>query len=590
MANSTRTTARFTPYSFDEMLRPLMYLQQKHDVLMDANTEMASKLGVLEHYLPKESKVYKELYAPYMERLSNMATKLTERGVLDAKGNFSPEMVNELRGLKADYGKTYVPIEDALKRYKARIENDVLVKNKDPHMIGVFGKKDLDDFYLDPTLGTDSYISGDQFYAEAAKSFQALARGEFNSPRLKAFAKYYDLFSQTAGMTPDQVIQHITNSKGGKFAEEFLQAMFENQLDTFGYTDKLDNAGKNRLFNEFRRALPHLTGPTQNQLVDNGVKEQEMMALRAQYAAQQQQDQLVEEGDRYIDTNDATGNLDDDRLDEAESRRKGFRESVNSSYTAQGAYMPNSINNTSFNKSSSRYSMGAYMPAKGTIYYDMMTRYYNSNPVVKNKVLQILNKQMRGLPITAEDDKLMESVKDSAIQMEYGLPISNTPGSTLSPSGVKHVIDNVQYTKLKGANVPEGMTPEEFAIRFKGLENPKMTFNLSKNKVIFTGQNMVDKQKVTDNFELPLKSVLHSKTIDISYFDRNGNQQQERIPVEEAFSRVKQLSKSKREEDVRAANTILNNISRQIAGSALGTYNVSSQNFGEGQTKIDLTQ
>ena len=579
MANGVVTTARFTPYTFDEMMKPLMYLQQKHDTLMAANAEMASKMAVMENFLPKESRAYKELYEPYMQQVQDMATKLSDRGVLDNKGNFSPEMVNSLRDLRIGFSKTFTPLDDALKRYKLRQENDVLVKNKDPKMIGVFGRKEFDDFLDDPTLGTDSYISADQFYQEAAKNFQALARGEFNSPSLKKFSKYYDLFSQTAGMTPDQVIDFITKSKGGQFAQEFLNAMFEDQLATYGYADKLDSNGKNRLYSAFKSAMPYLTGPTQHQLVDNGEKEKEMAYFRASLAQQQQAEAGMEDGFRYIKNEGSTGELDEDRIKEAEEMRNGFRTKIEKS---DGLFSPLTIQN--------KFNKDAFLPKKGSRYYDMMMNYYNSNPIGYQKVKDLMAKLDKGQELTKEENKYLQQTIDGSINMEYTMAINNNTGINLTPGGVKNIINNVQYDALKG-NTPDGMNAEVFMNRFKNLEDPTVRYDIRKGKIVFEGFNKVDGEGMRKaSYSIPIKSLINSKTIDIRYINKNGEPVVENIPIKDFEATIKALAKKKDETSVNRLLALLNQGASQIAGTAHGASNINNVTYNADGSLIDTTQ
>lgn len=579
MANGVVTTARFTPYTFDEMMKPLMYLQQKHDTLMAANAEMASKMAVMESFLPKESRAYKELYEPYMQQVQDMATKLSDRGVLDNKGNFSPEMVNSLRDLRIGFSKTFTPLDDALKRYKLRQENDVLVKNKDPKMIGVFGRKEFDDFLDDPTLGTDSYISADQFYQEAAKNFQALARGEFNSPSLKKFSKYYDLFSQTAGMTPDQVIDFITKSKGGQFAQEFLNAMFEDQLATYGYADKLDSNGKNRLYSAFKSAMPYLTGPTQHQLVDNGEKEKEMAYFRASLAQQQQAEAGMEAGFRYIKNEGSTGELDEDRIKEAEEMRNGFITKIEKS---DGLFSPITIQN--------KFNKDAFLPKKGSRYYDMMMNYYNSNPVGYQKVKDLMAKLDKGQELTKEENKYLQQTIDGSINMEYTMAINNNTGINLTPGGVKNVINNVQYDALKG-NTPDGMNAEIFMNRFKNLEDPTVRYDIRKGKIVFEGFNKVDGEGMRKaSYSIPIKSLINSKTIDIRYINKNGEPVVENIPIKDFEATIKALAKKKDETSVNRLLALLNQGASQIAGTAHGASNINNVTYNADGSLVDTTQ
>lgn len=562
MANSNITKAQFTPYTFDEMLKPISILQQKHDALATANMEMASKLSILEHYLPKESKAYKEIYAPYMEQLGQMSRQLAQQGILDSKGNFSPEMVNKLRDLKVNFGKTFIPLEDAIKRYKLRKENDVMIKNKDPHMISVMGEKDIDDFIADPSLGTDSYISGDQFYADAAKAFQALSRGEFNSPRLQKFAPFYDLFSQTAGMTPAQVINHIKNSKGGKFAEEFLQTMFENQLDTYGYTDKLDSHNKRRLFNEFSRALPHLTGPTQHQLVDNGMRA--MMAMRMQREAEEQ-DQMVKDRS-YIVDDFADGSFDNPELAER------FR----NSFFPEDPNIPNK---------------DPFFPSKrATNYYPFLSEVYNENPVLKKQVEAVFNNYEKTGKLKPEEKALLKSVADMATKKRFAKPFKDKVGFQYTEASINKAISNIPYDALKGINVPAGMDRNKFISEFKNLQNPKISLNSRTKSLVFEGNvKNSDGESEFREFSLPLKQVVSFRDIYHNYYDPNGNTHQETYSIDRVFDEIAKLENSREESKVRKARNLKDAIAKQYLGYIEGYTDVDNLKFGEGQPKIDLT-
>ena len=381
-------------------------------------------------------------------------------------------------------------------------------------------------------------------------------------------------------MTPDQVIDFITKSKGGQFAQEFLNAMFEDQLATYGYADKLDANGKNRLYSAFKSAMPYLTGPTQHQLVDNGEKEKEMMYMRAAMTQQQQADAGMEAGFRYIKNEGSTGELDEDRIKEAEEMRNGFR------------YIKPTNNSGLFGsfKVDSGYNKDAFLPKQGSKYYDMMMNYYNSNPVGYQKVKDLMAKVDKGQELTKEEHKYLQQTIDSSIQKEYTLAINNNTGINVTPGGVKNIISNVQYDALKG-NTPDGMNAEVFMNRFKNLEDPTVRYDIRKGKIVFEGFNKVDGEGMRKaSYSIPIKSLINSKTIDIRYINKNGEPVVENIPIKDFEATIKALAKKKDETSVNRLLALLNQGASQIAGTAHGASNINNVTYNADGSLIDTTQ
>jgi hypothetical protein len=355
--------------------------------------------------------------------------------------------------------------------------------------------------------------------------------------------------------------------------------MFEDQLATYGYADKLDSNGKNRLYSAFKSAMPYLTGPTQHQLVDNGEKEKEMMAMRAAMTQQQQADAGAEAGFRYIKNEGSTGELDEDRIKEAEEMRNGFRTKIE---TSNGIFSPLTIQN--------KFNKDAFLPKKGSRYYDMMMNYYNSNPVGYQKVKDLMTKLDKGQELTKEENKYLQQTIDGSINMEYTMAINNNTGINITPGGVKNVINNVQYDALKD-NTPDGMNAEVFMNRFKNLEDPTVRYDIRKGKIVFEGFNKVDGEGMRKaSYSIPIKSLINSKTIDIRYINKNGEPVVENIPIKEFEATIKALSKKKDETSVNRLLALLNQGASQIAGTAYGASNIGNVTYNADGSLIDTTQ
>ena len=326
--------------------------------------------------------------------------------------------------------------------------------------------------------------------------------------------------------------------------------------------------------------MPYLTGPTQHQLVDNGEKEKEMMAMRAAMTQQQQADAGAEAGFRYIKNEGSTGELDEDRIKEAEEMRNGFKyiKPVGKS----GLFGPFNVD--------SGYNKDAFLPQKGSKYYDMMMNYYNSNPVGYQKVKDLMAKIDKGQELTKEEHKYLQQTIDSSIQKEYTLAINNNTGINVTPGGVKNIISNVQYDALKG-NTPDGMNAEVFMNRFKNLEDPTVRYDIRKGKIVFEGFNKVDGEGMRKaSYSIPIKSLINSKTIDIRYINKNGEPVVENIPIKDFEATIKALAKKKDETSVNRLLALLNQGASQIAGTAHGASNINNVTYNADGSLVDTTQ
>lgn len=567
MANNVTTIAQFTPYTMDELMRPLAILQQKHDQIAEANTELASKAKSLEYFLPKDSKVYREVYAPYIERIRAASENLARNGVLDAKGQFNPETLNELRSLKADYNGVVNPLEDSIKRMKQRKENDTLVKNKDPHAIALYGDKTIDDFYNDPNLGMDSYISGQEFYLEIAKQMEAMAKGQWNNPSIRGFHKYYDLFTQMSGMSPEQVQDFLAESKNGKFKTEFLQTMFDNQLKTFGLAKDLDERGKGRLFNEFVRALPHLIGQSNSTPLDNGRKAFELENLRhahqrALMKEQQQPQENVAPRSYYKDPK-ADGTIVNP--EEAE-RTKGLV--LNKDGT---------LNNRFF------------QAKPGTKEYEAI-RTLKNNGTYGTLLNSLLNKKH----YTEEDKKAALGLTEEYIRLVHGAKYNLTPELRFNPASVTKYVNSISDKTLEIGR-PEGMSSERARQIRSELKNPTLQFNTVKGTIDIRGSytektgtgTTVDKIYVQS---IPLKKALPIDTIPLEFVDSNGEVHRELISVDNALAYIRNNATTNDPAVLSRVEALYQSFGQNMAGIVHGGININNRNYGGGDTDASILE
>ena len=117
MANIVLTNnAKFSPYTFDEMLKPLAMATQEYNTIEAGIAELGSKADLMRMYANEEpnSKVA-NMYNTYANDLDKQAESLARYGL-------NPASRSSLLGLKRRYSTEITPIETAVTRRRQLAE------------------------------------------------------------------------------------------------------------------------------------------------------------------------------------------------------------------------------------------------------------------------------------------------------------------------------------------------------------------------------------------------------------------------------------------------------------------------------------
>jgi hypothetical protein len=109
-------SAKFKPYTFDEMLKPLAMATQEHRAIEEGIAELGSKAELMRMYANEEpdSKVA-NMYNKYANDLDKQAEDLAKYGL-------NPASRRSLLGLKRRYSTEITPIETAVARRRQLAE------------------------------------------------------------------------------------------------------------------------------------------------------------------------------------------------------------------------------------------------------------------------------------------------------------------------------------------------------------------------------------------------------------------------------------------------------------------------------------
>lgn len=172
--------SKFTPFSFDEMLKPALMAHQMHQDLEDQYTELATKANVWENLASSEQdKDVYNMYKAYSDDLKKQADILASQG-LNANSR------KALSQMKARYSSEIDPIEKASKKKEelvnqqreALLRDDTLMFDTDYSTIGL-------NYLMKNPNATFTSLSGESIVKRTAAMAKEVASAVLSDPEYK---------------------------------------------------------------------------------------------------------------------------------------------------------------------------------------------------------------------------------------------------------------------------------------------------------------------------------------------------------------------------------------------------------------------
>lgn len=269
MANySIVSNARFTPFSFDEMVKPFQmygeyYAQQEQ--LASSLAEQAAEWGQKAN--ETTDPITYQKYKSFEADLNRQSDRLLRQGL-------TPGLRADLQRMRKRYATEINPIKDAYNWKLQQIQQQAEGRAKGVVYAGDAATTSLDDYIANPTL---IYSSADSNagYARVANAAQAIAKGLSEakiSGKLDDYTKAllirsgYDANDVTnlvnQAMSDLQGVLNGTismNSKAGKVVQELLQ----NESRASGIGDWKSMSAKQEYLSKVSPALYNLIGASQ---------------------------------------------------------------------------------------------------------------------------------------------------------------------------------------------------------------------------------------------------------------------------------------------------------------------------------------
>lgn len=264
MANySLVVNSSFKPFSYQEMLSPVLMATQAHQELENQYGELATKANVWEEMANEQTDPYAyKMYKKYANDLEEQAGQLAREGL-------STVSRRNMLNMKSRYSSEITPIEQAYAARQKQAEQQQEALLKDPTLIlsRRAATTSLDDYIKNPQLAYDAY-SGKMLTAQAASAAGALAKEMQNNPRKWRNIlgnSYYETMMQK-GFSSDAVLKAV---QGNSDAAKELTSIVEDVIDSSNIRNWGDQNAIARAIDYARQGLWSAVGETQYQTLEN---------------------------------------------------------------------------------------------------------------------------------------------------------------------------------------------------------------------------------------------------------------------------------------------------------------------------------
>lgn len=269
--------ARFKPFSYQEILAPVMAATQAHQDIENQYGELATKANVWEEMANEQTDPYAyKMYKTYANDLEEQAGQLAREGL-------TPISRRNMFNMRARYSREITPIEQAYTMRQKQAEEQQKALLQDPTLMlsRRASTTSLDDYIRNPQLDYKSY-SGKLLTAQAANAASALSKEMQENPRKWRDIlgnSYYETVMQK-GFSSQAVLQAIQDNQE---AAPQLTKIVEDVIDSSGIRGWRDQNITNRAIDYVKQGLWNAVGETQYQVLDNWREKmaaQEAMKIR----------------------------------------------------------------------------------------------------------------------------------------------------------------------------------------------------------------------------------------------------------------------------------------------------------------------
>lgn len=302
---------KFNPFTYDEMVKPLLYYKQAYDEAEAAYSALSSDTDVW------KNKVNRDESPQAYEQFQRYSGDLT-RSADDFSRGMTSKNRRALLGLRRRYASEIKPIEEAYNRRTTLAEEQRKAELNNPTMLWQrrASEMSLDDFINNPTADYGKSTSGAALSAQVAAGAGALAKELRDNPekmRKLVGGDYYEYVKQR-GFSSEAVLAAIMDNPD---ASPVLTQLVESSIDSAGLREWADASTLKQAYNYARQGLWNAVGQDEAQLVQNWRAQENLShshAMARQAAAQAFQKEQMAPREIVDKDGNGTGNYYDPKL------------------------------------------------------------------------------------------------------------------------------------------------------------------------------------------------------------------------------------------------------------------------------------
>lgn len=231
--------SKFKPFSYDDMLKPLLQSTQAHQAVEENFSNLSTEAAKMEALMnsQSDSKSY-GMYSKYTEDLKTQADKLAKEGL-------TPGSKQDLFSLRSRYSSEIEPIKAASTEYSNMIDYRQQVASKDNSALFKKDYTSIDDF-LGGKRADNSYISTKDIISRVAAKAEAIGKSLYTDPQFTAvLGKQKYQVMQRNGVPLEQITAVLMQDPD---AQPALKALFDEEWKALG-ADEYNEAAQLQIKN-----------------------------------------------------------------------------------------------------------------------------------------------------------------------------------------------------------------------------------------------------------------------------------------------------------------------------------------------------
>lgn len=207
--NLVVNTSNFKPFTYEEMVRPLLLYKQEEEARQQAYLDLQEKASTLEDLAAseKDAEAY-GAYTAYKNKLREVADEMAKNGLTRQN--------NQVFNLRKSYINDIKPLNDLLEKRNKLVEEQRANDKDGTNIYSIdYGNMSLAEMKRNPTQ-TYNTLNGNVIRAISAETFAPLAKQILESPEYtNILGKQYFQERIQRGYTLDQMINELQGTEAG---------------------------------------------------------------------------------------------------------------------------------------------------------------------------------------------------------------------------------------------------------------------------------------------------------------------------------------------------------------------------------------